>query len=249
MDSREPKDSSLTSSSRLSAGEALAPPIPPRRTQGSFIEEDPSPPALPPRLVEQPATPPVISTRSNNMNEPILSAAAAPPTPTRPPNELTHRKQKAGEIADLVPDLHGLSPVKGLSTELDTHDTVKTRETFTGAAQKTIPATTTLSAGMPGGFIPPTQSRIPEWYRTGWTSLAPGENPGGELNLLASRFKKSLDDPLDEMLPNMLYGEWYHNGAALFVTAIVSFLLAKMNAGLGSILLFCLFIGKILCMR
>jgi len=94
------------------------------------------------------------------------SILSAPPTPARPSNELTHRKQKAGEIADLVPDLHGLAPVKGLSTELDTHDTVKTRETFTAAAQKSIPATTTLSVGMPGGFIPPTKSRIPEWYCT-----------------------------------------------------------------------------------
>lgn len=243
MDPREPKDSSLTSSSRLSATSA-APPIPPRKAQGSFIEEEssPLPPTLPPRLVEEPATPPVIST--NNVNEPIDSILSAPPTPSRPMNSLTHRKHKAGEIADLVPDLHGLSPVQGLSTELDTHDTVLIQETVTAAEQKTIPATTTLSAGMPGGFIPPTKSRIPEWYRTGWTSLSPGVNPGGELDILASQFKRTFDDPLDEMLPNILYGEWYHNGAALFVTAIVSFMLAKMNAGLGSILLFCLFIGK-----
>lgn len=240
MDSREPKDSSLTSSSKLSA----APPIPPRRTQSSFIEEgsSPLPPTLPPRLVEEPATPPVIST--DNVNGPINSILSAPPTPSRPMSELTHRKQNAGEIADLVPDLHGLSPVQGLSTELDTHDTALTQETVTAAEQKTIPATTTLSAGMPNGFIPPTKSRIPGWYRTGWTSLSPGVNPGGELDILASRFKRSIDDPLDEMMPNILYGEWYHNGAALFITAIVSFMLAKMNAGLGSILLFCLFIGK-----
>lgn len=242
MDSQEPRDSSLTSSSRLSTKSAAPPIPPPRRTQGSFIEEDSLPPALPPRLVELPATPPVVSTSNNNSN---YVSSAPPPTPTRPMNsELTHRKKKAGEIADLVPDLHGISPARGLSTELNTHDAVQTLETVAAAEQKSVPATTALSVGMPGGFVPPTKSRIPEWYRTGWTSFATGVNPGGELDILASRFKGNLNDPLDEIMPDFLYGEWYHNGAALFATAIVSFVLAKMNAGLGSILLFCLFIGK-----
>ncbi|CEP18998.1 hypothetical protein [Parasitella parasitica] len=238
MDSKEPLDSPLMpSSSRLTK---TTPSAPPRKIHGALIEEDPAPP---PRLDEQPSTPTAIST-TKEINRSMSPASPVLPTPTKISNELTHRKLRTGEIADLVPDLHGLAPAQGLSTELNSHDTALTRETVTAAAQKSIPATTTLSAGMPGGFIPPTTSRIPEWYRTGWTSLAPGANPGGELDILASHFKKSLNDPLDEIMPNALYGEWYHNGAALFVTAFVSFVLAKMNAGLGSILLFCLFIAS-----
>lgn len=218
MNSNENYDPSLGS---------LEPLIPPRKPRTSFVEENnvPSsaPPQLPPRLVEQPATPPATST--SRLDPSIM-------------NDLTRRKQRAF-VADTVPDLHGLLPSSGLDTELDTHDTELTREAVTAAEKKSMPAT----SDMPGTFKPPNSSVIPEWYRTGWISMSSAENPGGVIQSLKAQYKRSMDDPLDEMLPSILYGEWYHNSAALFVTAIVSFVLAKMNAGLGTIVLFCLFIG------
>jgi hypothetical protein len=220
MNSNETHDPSLTSSS---------PPMLPRRPRSSFVEEAPVsslPPSLPPRLVEQPVIPPAVST--SKIEPPSMMS------------ELTRRKQRA-IIVDSVPDLHGLVPNPGLDTELDTHDTTLTKETVTAAEKKSIPAT----SEMPGSFKLPKTSLIPEWYRTGWTSMSSAENPGGTLQSLATHYKRSLDDPLDDMLPSLLYGEWYHNSAALFVTAIVSFTLAKMNAGVGIVILFCLFIGTI----
>jgi hypothetical protein len=204
----EPTDEPPASPPRMSAG----PLLPPRRDTkaSSFIEEEP--PALPPRIIQQLPT---------------------PNTTTMP----TDRNQQRAMVADLVPDLHGITPSKGLSTELDSHDTVLTRQSITAAEQKSIPAT----VNMPCTFnITPT-NLIPDWYRTGWTSLSAKSNPGGTLNIQSTR---SHNDFLDEVLPTFLYGEWYHNGAALFLTAIVSWFLAKMNAGIGSILLFCLFIGR-----
>lgn len=223
MNPNETNDPSLTSS---------PPPMPPRKPGASFVEDHVSsssiPPSLPPRLVQQPATTPAESTSKIATVEPLVAM-----------NELTRRKQRT-IVADSVPDLHGIAPSRGLATELDTHDTALTREAVTAAERKSVPAT----ADMPGSFKLPKTSLIPEWYRTGWTSMSSVENPGGAIqSLLATQYKRSLDDPLDEMLPSLLYGEWYHNGAALFVTAIVSFTLAKMNAGLGTIVLFCLFIG------
>lgn len=168
---------------------------------------------------------------SNELLSPPRKAAKASSfieeeSPTLPP--------RCAVVADLVPDLHGLIPGKGLTTELESHDTKLTKETITAAEQKSIPPTVTI----PGAFHNAPKHLIPEWYRTGWTSLAAGKNPGGALNIKATQ-----SDFLDEVLPWFLYGEWYHNGAALFFTAIVSWTLAKMNAGIGSILLLCLCIG------
>ncbi|KAI7885425.1 C2 domain-containing protein [Mucor mucedo] len=126
-------------------------------------------------------------------------------------------------------------PSSGLTTELDSHDTTITKETITAAEQKSVPPTTTL----PGTFTNVPKHLIPDWYRTGWTSLAAGENPGGSLGIRATE-----SDFLEEILPEFLYGAWYHNGAALFLTALVSWTLAKLNAGIGSVLLLCLFIAS-----
>lgn len=202
--------------------------LPPRRDTkaSSFVEEEP--PSLPPRIVQQLSTPTTNTTPSiSNKTTPAETIETMP----------TERKQQRALAADIVPDLHGILPSKGLSTELDSHDTVLTRQTVTAAEKKSIPAT----VNMPGAFhITPT-NLVPEWYRTGWTSLSKRSNPGGDLNIEATH---AHNDFLDDLLPTFLYGEWYHNGAALFLTAIVSWSLAKMNAGIGSIILFCLFIGK-----
>ncbi|KAI9485599.1 MAG: hypothetical protein EXX96DRAFT_13845 [Benjaminiella poitrasii] len=242
MDTNDPYNSSLNVSS------TLPPPVPPRRPRASIVEEeDDTPPVLPPRLVEQPATPPAISTALDTSSSTPFTPFASSPLSheaSNATNELTRRKKQSATsiVADLVPDLHGITPSQGLSTELYSHDAGLTRQAITEADKKSIPP-----SAIPGAFYPST-GKMPSWYRTGWASLTSNhaETSSGPLHDLVSRYKKSLKhDPLDDMIPSFLYGKWYHNGAALFVTAITSFVLAKLNAGLGSILLFCLFIGNI----
>ncbi|KAI8367199.1 C2 domain-containing protein [Choanephora cucurbitarum] len=151
------------------------------------------------------------------------------------------RNEQLANAADLVPDLHGIAPSKGLDTDIDTHDTTSLQEALNASERKSVPPT------MPGEFMSSKGSLIPDWYRTGWTALSEnGENPGGALHMLATQFKKKgmLDDPIEDRLPSILYGGWYHNVAALFITAIVSYTLAKLKAGLGSIVLFCFVIAS-----
>lgn len=203
----------------VGTGEESAPPLlPPRRDlkTSSFIEEEkqpmPPPTPIPPRVTVEPTS-----------------------------SSSSSRKIPKGLAADLVPDLHGAFPAKGLPSELNTHDTGATRQAITEAEKKAVPPT----VNMPGVFSHGPANLIPNWYRTGWTSLSSQDNPGGNLDIQATRASVKKYDFLDDTLPSFLYGEWYHNGAALFITAIVSWTLAKMNAGLGAILLFCLFIGKV----
>ncbi|KAG1437095.1 hypothetical protein G6F57_020390 [Rhizopus arrhizus] len=145
-----------------------------------------------------------------------------PVLPPRPIAESRHepRKARSHVTADLVPDLHGILTKQGLSTELDTSDTAQIRQAVTEAEHKTVPATApTKTISMPGAF------------RTGWKAFS-----------ISSSVKRA--DVLDEVLPNFLYGQWYHNAIALFVTAAGSFILAKMNASIGTVILFCFFIGN-----
>ncbi|KAI8064721.1 C2 domain-containing protein [Gongronella butleri] len=44
---------------------------------------------------------------------------------------------------------------------------------------------------------------------------------------------------LDHVLPNAVYGEWYHNVVALVLTAVASWLLAKCGASIGTLLVAC----------
>lgn len=182
-----------------------------KRTRASFIEEDDKDetPLSPPQITKQPATPPAV----------VIPGIGGPPLAVTSPRFISPiNKPSASNIADLVPDLHGLAPKKGLSTEIHNHDSVLTREAVTSADNKPVTST------MPGGFFH--TRKTPAWYVTGWTA--------------SSARKRKLED----MLPSFLYGEWYHNGSAIFLVALVSFVLAKINASIGTIILFCLFLGN-----
>lgn len=193
------------------------------------VPTSPSSPLLPPR--------PATKASSFIEEEPTRPPPLLPP---RRADQIPERKPERAMVADLVPDLHGLIPTHSLRTELDTFDANLTKATINAAEQKSIPATVNI----PGAFQSNPKHLIPDWYRTGWTSMTSGENPGGSLNIPAT-ISRHHNDFLDEILPDYLYGAWYHNGAALFLTAVISWILAKSNAGLGSVLLFCLFIGNI----
>ncbi|KAI8880983.1 hypothetical protein K501DRAFT_253973 [Backusella circina FSU 941] len=169
---------------------------------------------------------------------------------------LKNRKPK-DIAADLVPDLHTLLPKKGLRTELDSHDAELTRHTITKSNSKSIPPVTDnkrisvimtkddgveeLLVDTPGSIYSRSNALIPNWYRIGWTSFSNAKNPGGSLNIKAT---EKENDPLSEILPLVLFGEWYHNASALLLTGLAGYGLACLGGGLGSVLLFILFIAS-----
>jgi hypothetical protein len=176
--------------------------------------------------------------------------------PSSVDHALKNRKTKT-IAADLVPDLHTLLPKKGLRTELDSHNAELTRHTITESDSKSIPPTSDnkrisvvmtkddgveeLLVDTPGSIYSRSNALIPEWYRIGWTSFSNATNPGGSLNIKAT---VKENDPLSEILPLILFGEWYHNASALMLTGLAGYGLACLGGGLGSLLLFILFIGK-----
>lgn len=104
----------------------------------------------------------------------------------------------------------------------------KKRTTISDQVTEISPTKESLPDPLPGSFV----------SRGNSFTLAP--NPFDFLKSQA----KSINDPIDEILPPFLYGQWYHNSAALFLTAIICTILAKLNAGFGVIFLVCLLIGK-----
>ncbi|KAG0166021.1 hypothetical protein DFQ30_007676 [Apophysomyces sp. BC1015] len=131
--------------------------------------------------------------------------------------------------ADLLPDFHNLLGNEGgIQTELTTHDTETIRAAISVAENKS--ALNTKSSDMVGAF--PSTGRTPEWYRTGWMTLA---------DLDAKPKKKG--DWLDDMIPERLYGEWWHNAIVLIVTAVTAWFLGKTGAGISTLILGCLFLA------
>ncbi|KAF7723819.1 hypothetical protein EC973_001603 [Apophysomyces ossiformis] len=131
--------------------------------------------------------------------------------------------------ADLLPDLHNLlGKDGGVQTELSTHDSETIRQTISAAENKS-----TLSTGtndMVGAF--PSTSTIPDWYRTGWVALSGQDNNA-----------RKRADWLDDIIPEGYYGEWWHNAIVLIVTAFTAWFLGKTGAGIGTLILGCLFLA------
>ncbi|KAI9011886.1 C2 domain-containing protein [Phycomyces nitens] len=162
--------------------------------------------------------------------------------------------------ADIVPDLHAFAKSDGLQTELATHDAREIKKVVTEAEKKpVIPSRVrkklqistgdtpndqeeTESPTMVGTFpnCPVPASRIPSWYKTGWTAFSTESNPGGSLNIKATQPKFHV---LDQVIPNMYYGEWWHNASALVVTGLMAWTIGKVGGGLGPVFLGCLFLG------
>ncbi|KAI8374245.1 uncharacterized protein BYT42DRAFT_575688 [Radiomyces spectabilis] len=199
-----------------------------------------------------------------------LSRVADASVHTFDPNASPEAKRAEAESAipaDLLPDLHNLQQKQsGIQTELATHDAADVKRAVTAAEQKPMvqpinaeksfkrlsanyapstPRTPTLATAaedrdqeiMAGSFIPPPSSLIPDWYQLGWTSFSTRANPGGPMPLRATQSKM---DALDELMPNLFYGEWWHNAAALFITAVMAWSVAKMGGGLGTVIVGCL---------
>lgn len=54
---------------------------------------------------------------------------------------------------------------------------------------------------------------------------------------------QSFQELLLARVPSYIYGEWYHNAAALLLTASFAFLASKLGLGLGVVLLACIALG------
>ena len=89
----------------------------------------------------------------------------------------------------------------------------------------------------PGAF-----TKMPNYYRSGWTAFSALENPGGSIQLSAA---EKPEDPLGDQLNEALYGEWWHNASVLFFTGFFTWLLIKMGGGLASVMIVCAFLGKL----
>ncbi|ORX59741.1 hypothetical protein DM01DRAFT_1333202 [Hesseltinella vesiculosa] len=129
--------------------------------------------------------------------------------------------------ADLLPDIHTLKGSPGIQTELASHDASAIQQTVTQAEFK--PTSDPLRPNIAGQFV--TLAKHPEWYRVGWQSMLASANKPPST---------AITTYLDEVLPNVMYGEWYHNVIVLLLTAIASWCLAKWGSSIGTVLVACL---------
>jgi hypothetical protein len=119
-----------------------------------------------------------------------------------------------------------------------TVDAEKIRLTAAGAEKKpTAQTTTTATKETPGAF-----TKIPNYYRSGWTAFSTLENPGGSIQLRAAEIP---EDPFGDQLKESWYGEWWHNAGVLFFTGFFTWLLIKMGGGLASVMVVCAFLGAL----
>lgn len=123
-----------------------------------------------------------------------------------------------------------------LPTDVPTVDAEKIRLTVAGAEKKpTAQTTVTATKETPGAF-----TKIPNYYRSGWTAFSTLENPGGSIQLRAAEIP---EDPFGDQLKESWYGEWWHNAGVLFFTGFFTWLLIKMGGGLASVMVVCAFLG------
>ncbi|KAI9029637.1 C2 domain-containing protein [Phycomyces nitens] len=158
----------------------------------------------------------------------------------------------------MLPDFRNLgNRQSGLHTELKTSDATEIVNAIEAAQKKPvvkpIKSSNTLRRSYTGrsGTLrtpktpagPASSShgpRIPDWFRVGWTSFSTKRNPGGSLNMRATDKK---DDPLDECLETLFYGDaWQHSGI-IFVIGFLAWLFAVLGGGLPTIIAGTMFLG------
>ncbi|KAI9266580.1 C2 domain-containing protein [Phascolomyces articulosus] len=163
---------------------------------------------------------------------------------------------------DLLPDFRNLGTKRGgLHTELGTSDVEQIKQALSAAQKKPIaPVKTTghkrLSSGGPRTPRTPrtpsgtsgaatatatdSQSRIPEWYRVGWTAFSTQPNPGGPIQLAAAENK--LEDPLERMVSFLFFSKWWGQGGAIFTIGVIFWSLGTLGGGFITFGVGCLFV-------
>lgn len=153
----------------------------------------------------------------------------------------TFKGKDTGGKAESMPTDVGTSNASDVAAALD-------------AASKAPKATTTTSQPAPGAYPTQKDSRIPDWYKVGWTSFSELPNPGEDSKV--EQYKAGMaasaqpvdnnekhQDMLAEFLKESYYGEWYHNAGAILVTVLFTWILARIGSGLMSCLVIGAFLG------
>ncbi|KAG2225823.1 hypothetical protein INT45_007067, partial [Circinella minor] len=160
---------------------------------------------------------------------------------------------------DLLPDFRNFGNKRGgLQTELGTSDVEQIKQALSAAQKKPIapvkttghkrlssgprtPRTPRTPSGTTAAALPDSlQSRIPEWYRVGWTAFSTRPNPGGPIQLAAAENK--AEDPLENMVSFLFFSEWWGQGGAVFTIGIIFWLLGTLGGGFITFAIGCLFV-------
>lgn len=159
---------------------------------------------------------------------------------------------------DMMPDFRNLGKNNhGLQTELGTSNAQDIMQALALAQRKPLPSSsstyTTLkrsstltsqksTTSASAEHQQPTQQRIPDWYRVGWTAFSAKPNPGGPLPFLATEKAKVEDH--DMMFDGLWQLDWWQQTGVIFVIGTGSWLLAYLGGGPVSFIVLCLFLGK-----
>lgn len=157
--------------------------------------------------------------------------------------------------ADMLPDFRNLGNKRGgLQTELGSSNVDDIKQALSAAQKKPVIApvkvgtrTTPKSPSTPrtprtpaaGGTV---STRIPEWYKVGWTAFSTMPNPGGALLLAATESKPR--DPIARTVSILLYADWLRDLGPIFVIGVVFWLLGTLGGGIITYAVGCLFVGK-----
>jgi Ca2+-dependent lipid-binding protein len=141
----------------------------------------------------------------------------------------------------LPPQKESTQQPGGMATDVDTVDAEQIRLTAAMAEKKPTADITTTGIGNQPKSDPGAFTKIPNYYRSGWTAFSNLQNPGGSIQLRAA---EKPEDVFGDQLEEGWYGEWWQNAGVLLFTGFFTWLLMKMGAGLATVLVVCAFLGE-----
>lgn len=140
----------------------------------------------------------------------------------------------------LPPQKESLKEPGGMATDVGTVDAEQIRLTAASAEKKPTEDVTTTGVKQQVKSEPGAFTKIPNYYRSGWTAFSNLQNPGGSIELRAA---EKPEDAFGDQLKEGWYGEWWQNAGVLIFTGFFTWLLMKMGAGLATVLVVCAFLG------
>lgn len=171
------------------------------------------------------------------------------------PDESISAKREAINSDIVLPDFRNLGNKQtGLQTELGTSDVNQIKDALSAAQKKpVIQPVKTKHVRKPSAATPrtlytpqaPQVSRIPEWYRVGWTALSSQPNPGGPFQLAAS--EKKAEDALERAVSALLYKDGWNHAGAVFLIGVAFWVLGKLGGGIVTFCIGFLFVRTLSC--
>ncbi|KAJ2964405.1 hypothetical protein NQZ79_g602 [Umbelopsis isabellina] len=162
-------------------------------------------------------------------------------------------EQKKAQAQEALPSTFKGKDTGGKSESMPTDVGTSNASDVAAALDSASKAPVSSSQPAPGAYPTQKSSRLPDWYKVGWTSFSELPNPGEDSKL--EEYKAGVaasaqpvdnnekhQDMLAEFLKESYYGEWYHNAGAILVTVLFTWILARIGSGLMS----CLVIGAFL---